>query len=172
MMRSLARHGRVYVAAAALAVACPAFAQIPGMPPGMTMPNMGMFTQVELTQQLIDNLIAAYPTANPQLEAIGERFNIPTGDDPAAAMAAMAQLTAAMSEMNAVVTPFGFTDFMQYTQVVSAVSTTLAFARPDMTAQERAMMLQFLPPFMVPTDANVAIVTANYAALEEVLRND
>lgn len=172
MMRSLTRLGRVSVAAAALAIAAPAFAQIPGMPPGMTMPNMGMFTQVELTQQMIDNLIAAYPTANPALEVVGERFNIPAGDDPAAAMAAMAQLTAAMAEMNAIVTPFGFTDFTQYTQIVTAVSTTLAFARPDMTAQERAMMLQFMPPFMVPTDANVAIVTANYAALEAVINPD
>ena len=173
MMRSLTRFGHIAVALAALAVpAAPAVAQIPGMPPGMTMPGMGMFTQIELTQQLVDNFIAAYPVAGPQLEALAAQNNIPAGDDPAAAMAAMMALTAAINQMNAIVTPFGFTDFTQYTQVLSAVSTGLTFANPGMTAQERAMMLQFLPPFMVPTDANVAVITANYAALEAVLNPD
>lgn len=174
MMRSLRRFGRISVALAALALpaglAAPALAQIPGMPPGM--PGMGMFMQIELTQQLVDNFIAAYPTAGPALEALAAQNNIPAGDDPAAAMAAMMALTTAISQMNAIVTPFGFTDFSQYTQVLSAVSTGLTFANPDMTAQERAMMLQFIPPFMVPTDANVAVITANYAALEAVLNPD
>jgi hypothetical protein len=176
MMRSLTRFGRLSVALAALAVpaslAVPALAQIPGMPPGMGMPGMGMFTQIELTQELVDNFIAAYPTVDPQLEALAAQNNIPPADDPAAAMAAMMALTAAINEMNAIVTPFGFTDFGQYTQVLSAVSTGLTFADPGMTAQERAMMLQFLPPFMVPTDANVAVIAANYAALEAVLNPD
>jgi hypothetical protein len=173
MMRSLTRFGRVSVALAAIAVpavlSAPALAQIPGMPPGMAIPGMGMFTQIELTQQLIDNFVAAYPVAGPQLEALGEQNNIPAGDDPAAAMAAMMALTTMFNQMNAIVTPFGFADFTQYTQVLSAIQMSLAFGRPGMTAQERAMMMQMIPPFMVPTDANVAIVTANYAALEAVL---
>jgi hypothetical protein len=170
MMRSLTRFGRVSLALAALAVpaglAAPAQAQIPGMG---AMPGMGMFMQIELTQQLIDNFIAAYPEVSPQLEALAEQNNIPAGDDPAAAMAAMMALTAAINQMNAIVTPFGFTDFAQYTSVLSAVSTGLAFANPTMTAQERAMMMQFIPPFMVPTEANTAVIAANYAALEAVL---
>ena len=169
MMRSLTRFGRITVALAAFAVpAAPVLAQIPGMPPGMGMPGMGMFMQIELTQPLIDNFIAAYPVVSPQLETLAAQNNIPAADDPAAAMAAMMALTAQINQMNAIVTPFGFTDFAQYTSVLSAVSTGLAFADPGMTAQERAMMLQFLPPFMVPTDANVAIIAANYAALDAV----
>ncbi|MCC6735265.1 MAG: hypothetical protein IT534_03935 [Bauldia sp.] len=159
-------------AAAAIAVAgpvatMPAVAQIP---PGMAIPGLpGMLAPIELTDQLVVQFIAGYPTIAPALETVGERYNVPEGNDAAAAMAAMAMLGQATAELNAIVTPFGFTDFTQYSSVMTAVLSAFAFASPDLTAQERAMMLQFMPPFMVPTDANVAVVAAHYAELEVLL---
>lgn len=161
-------------AAVAIAIACggvaatmPAVAQIP---PGITVPGMpGMMTQLELTDELVLGFIAGYPTIQPALETIGERYNVPEGGDAAAAMAAMAMLGQATNELNGIVTPFGFTDFNHYASVMISVMSAFAFASPDLTAQERAMMLQFMPPFMVPSDANVAVVAAHYAELEKLL---
>src|SRR5690606_19339110 len=154
----------VVIALGGAAATVPAVAQIP---PGMTVPGLpGMMAPVELTDQLVLAFIAGYPTIQPALEAIGERFDAPTGDDAAAAMAALAMLGAATNELNAVVTPFGFTDFNHYTSVQMAILSAFAFAARDLTAQEKAMMLQFMPPFMVPSDANVAVVTPHYADLE------
>lgn len=155
------------IACGGIAVTMPAVAQIP---PGMAIPGLpGMMTQAELTDEIVLNFIAGYPTIQPALEAVGERYNVPEGGDAAAAMAAMAMLGAAVSELNAIVTPFGFTDFNHYASVMTSVLSAFAFASPDITAQERAMMLQFMPPFMVPSDANVAVVAAHYAELEKLL---
>ena len=165
---SVLKSGAVAIALAmgGTAAIMPAVAQIPGM----TIPGMpGMMTQVELTDEMVVNFIASYPTVQPELETMGERYNVPEGGDAAAAMAAMAMLGQATNELNGLVTPFGFTDFNQYVSVMTSVLSALAFAAPDMTAQERAMMLQFMPPFMVPSDANVAVVAAHYTELEKLL---
>ncbi|MCW5713252.1 MAG: hypothetical protein KIT43_01875 [Bauldia sp.] len=157
----------VAIAFGGAAATMPAVAQIP---PGMTIPGMpGMMTQAELTEELVVNFIAGYPTIQPALEAAGERYNVPEGNDAAAAMAAMAMLGAATNELNGIVTPFGFTDFNHYVSVMTSILSALAFAGPDLTAQEKAMMLQFMPPFMVPSDANVAVVAAHYTELETLL---
>ncbi len=149
------------------AVTGPAIAQ---MPPGLAIPGLpGMLAQAELTDELVLNFIAGYPTIQPALEAVAARYNAPTGNDAAAAMAALAMMGAATNELNAVVTPFGFTDFNQYSSVQISILSAFAFAAPDLTPQEKAMMLQFMPPFMVPTDANVAVVAAHYADLDKLL---
>lgn len=151
------------------AATMPAIAQIP---PGMAIPGMpGMLTQAELTDEIVLNFIAGYPTIQPALDTMGERFNVPEGNDAAAAMAAMAMMGAATNELNGIVAPFGFTDFNHYVSVMSSILSAMAFARPDMTAQEKAMMLQFMPPIMVPSDANVAVVAAHYAELELLLED-
>jgi len=157
----------VAVACGGVATTMPAVAQFP---PGMAIPGMpGMMTQTELTNELVVAFIAGYPTIQPALETVGERYNVPDGGDMAAAMAAMAMLGQATNDLNGIVTPFGFTDFNHYASVMTSILSAFAFASPDITAQERAMMLQFMPPFMVPSDANVAVVAAHYAELEKLL---
>lgn len=171
-LSSLARNGVAALALGAFGatLSVPTQAQIP---PGMgAIPGMGMFTTIELTDELVVNFIAAYPTVTPALDTIGDRYNVPEGNDPAAAMAALAMLGAATAEMNGLVTPFGFADFSQYSAVLSTILSAYAFADPTLTAQDRAMMAQFLPPIMMPTDANVAIVAAHYADLKAVVDTD
>lgn len=152
-------------------IAAPAQAQMPGMAiPGMpAMPGLGMFEPTTLTDELVLNFIAGYPTITPALEEISARYDIPPGDDPAAAMAALAALNQAMGEMDAIVTPFGFTGFTQYSQVMMAILSAQAFADPALTAEQKTMMRQFMPPFMVPTDENVAVVAPHFAEIQAVL---
>lgn len=155
----------VAMAIGGAAATMPAIAQM-----GMTVPGLpGMMTPAELNDEIVLSFIAGFPTIQPALEAAGERYNIPDGGDAAAAMAAMAMVGAAMSEFNAIVTPFGFTDFNHYASVMTSILSAFAFAAPDITAQERAMMLQFMPPFMVPSEANVAVVAAHYTEIEKLL---
>jgi hypothetical protein len=172
-MKTLASAVRNGVAALALlgAAALPAHAQLPNMAiPGMPgIPGMEMFTPIALTDDLVLNFIAGYATITPALEAVSERYNVPAGDDPAAAMAALGALNQAMAEMDGIVTPFGFTGFSQYSQVMIAVMGAQAFADPTLTEQERTMMRQFMPPFMLPTDENVAVVAPHFAEIQTLI---
>lgn len=172
-LSSVVRSGAAALLIFGSTASVPAEAQIP---PGMTIPGMpdipGMFTSIALTDELVVQFITAYPTVSPALETLGERYDVPEGDDPAAMMAALAMLGGVNADLNAIVTPFGFTDFQQYSQVMLSILGAYAFADPDLTAEQRTMMAQFMPPFMMPTDENVAIVAAHYAELKVAVDAD
>ncbi len=146
---------------------------IPGMPPGPTAPAV---PAIMLTNELVVSFIAGYPTIVPGMEAIRGRYNIPQANDPATAMAAMVAATAAAAELNALVAPFGFTDFGHYSQVFSAIFFAWAFADPEMTAADRAQMAQGMAmlqamglPMAIPPQENIDIVAAHYVALDAII---
>ncbi len=168
------------VSAAVLALTAPSRAQLP---PGMVIPGIPgipaapTVPQIMLTEPLVLGFIAGYPTISAGQESIRLRYNIPTANDPATAVAAMTAAAAAMAELNALVVPFGFTDFGQYSQVLISIYFAWAFADPTMTPADRAQMAQGLamaramgipmPP--EPPPENIALVAAHYAALDAVI---
>jgi hypothetical protein len=182
MMRSLTGFGRGALAAGRLLVlpigvlsASAALAQPMTMPaiPGMTMPTFpGMpGAAIVLTNEQVLAFIESVPVMYPAMDTLDERYNLPatTADNPAATYAAYMQVAPALAELNGIAGQFGFTDFGQWMQVFTTVLSGMAFANPEMTIQERAMITAMMPAGMVPSPENLQIIADNYAALEAVM---
>jgi len=114
-----------FFAAAALVVALAlplgsARAQTPMPGPGALSPG---FTQVELSDEDIENFIALHP----KLTALGDRHGSRVDDEslsknPAQALAAMQASQAVFAEMHALLAEHGFSDMQQWIQVAYSIS--------------------------------------------------
>lgn len=108
---------------AALAVAAPATAQ--------------MGTQVELTPQSVEGIIASYPEVKAKADELRAKYHVPDsngGDNIGKAWGAWLAYGDAMSQFNAVVQAHGFTDFQNWLQTLVSVATAYSFAKngPEM----------------------------------------
>ena len=148
--------------------------------------------QVELTEDMVKNLIASYPGVMEKADALQKKYgdaNASTQDPSAALMALMVYGDAA-AELNGVVTPFGFTDYMNWIQVLSAVATTYAYYKdggidsqmadavkeiennPNMTDAQKKVMLDQMKAAsasmdaMRPPQASVDAVNAHITELD------
>lgn len=146
----------VLIAALPAATMAPVMAQAPAMPGG-AMPGMPMMGEepFPLTQAIIESWVESYPSVVEASEALEDEFDVPEGEDPAAGLAALGVYTEAMAQLNGVVTPYGFTDFQEWLNVMYAIIYSYAILQAPPEAM--AMMAGMFPT----TPENIALVEAN-----------
>ena len=157
----------ILIAALPFGALTPAMAQVPAMPAGAMpgMPTLGGGEAYPLTQELIEAWVESYPTVVEASDAMEEQYNLPEGEDPAAAMAALAMVTGAMGQLNDVVGAFGFDSFQQWIDVMFAVIYSYAVLQAPPEAQ--AMMAGMFPT----TPENLALVEANAELVGNLVDN-
>jgi hypothetical protein len=133
--------------------------------PGMAMPGMPEMAAYPLTSDLVANWAASYPAILAATEVIGQQNNVPTGDDPVAALMAYAAITGAMDQLNSLVSEHGFTDYQQWLGVT--LSVIFSFAILEAPADQQPMLLGM---FGQPQE-NLDAVAANIDAVRTVTDN-
>lgn len=103
--------------------------------PGM--PNMG--DPYPLTADLVIAWVESYPDVVALSESLEDEFDVPEGEDPMAGLAALGMATEAMNQLNGAVTPYGFTDFQQWTDVMFSV--VFSYSILEAPAEQRDMLL-------------------------------
>lgn len=112
--------------------ATPAAAQVPGMP------SMG--DPYPLTPELVMGFIESYPDVVAYTETL-EDVDLPEGEDAMAALAGIGMASNVLGQLNAIVTPFGFEDYAQWSNV--AMSVAMAYGVLAAPPEARAMMAGF-----------------------------
>ncbi len=139
-----------------------ATAQIPGLPAGM--PTLGG-EPYPLTSDLVLAWAQSYPSVIELTDQLDAQYNVGGADDPMAAMAGLGAVAAAMSQLNAAVATYGFTDITQWTNVMLAVTFSYAIVSAP-TDQQAMLMGMFAQP-----QSNLDAVSANLDAVAAVIDN-
>ncbi|MHA1560052.1 MAG: hypothetical protein ACTSWI_05200 [Alphaproteobacteria bacterium] len=157
--RSLRSLGAAILIAAAPVALAPAFAQVPAVP---GLPTMG--EAYDLTPELVLAWVESYPSLSAYGETL-EGVDVPEGDDPMAAFAALGTVLEYKAQLDATVAQFGFTGFEQWTNVM--FSGVFADALLDAPVDQQALLMGMFPQ----TQANLDAVSANYDLVQNLVDN-
>lgn len=135
----------------------PAVAQdaIPGLP------DMG--ESYPLTSDLVIGWVESYPAVQTLGETLSEDLEVPEGEDPVAGLAALATVTGAVDQLNAVVQGYGFEDFSQWTNVMFSV--VFSYSILEAPAEQQPMLIGMFNQ----TPENLEAVSAHADAIGELL---
>ena len=153
-----------FLAAAPIGAFLPAeaMAQAPAMP---GMPTMG--EAYPLTTELVAAWVESFPAVFALGQELGDEFDVPEGETPAAGLAAYATVAGALAQLNAAVAEFGFADYGEWLSVMLSVVTAFALVNEDIPAEAAAMMLATFGQ----TQENLDAVAANLDAVAEIVDN-
>ncbi len=158
---------------------------------GMVEASAQMMQQVDLDAATVEAFIQSYPAVKDAAKTIGAKYGLSTEGDAQTAWGAWMAATGAWGDLNAIVTPYGFTDFSNWLQVTMTVATTYAFAasggaidqgvaqalaaikdNPSLSDAQKQMMIQQLQgsmgamAAMQPSETNLAAVKPYMAELK------
>ena len=124
------RSKQIFVAAImAASVACGAIASV--APSAAAEKNAKAdIGNVTLTAKNVEALIASYPDVKKAANALAKKYKPDaSGKTTIDAFSAWLAVSAAQGELNGLVTPYGFTDFRQWLDVLVATARAYAFAK-------------------------------------------
>lgn len=153
---------------------------------------------VTLTSKNVEALIASFPDVKKAGTALAKKYKSGTdgGKTTVDAFSAWLAISAAQGELNGVVTPYGFTDFRQWLDVLVATARAYAFAKdggdvdakmaaaieqiknnPDIPDAQKKQLLAGIKgagavvSTQKPPEVNIAVVTPYMKQLKKVLKN-